>query len=1108
VPSLIDTLAGLVETPGEIRDVAKLAGVPLLHAIVDGSPHSVWMSVLRHAAKCGKLDTIIDLVGEWFPPSQSKLAEQKSLYVRSVASPDDQPARDRSGVLRSRRPARELPSDYSSICFDNRFAAHGTPEPIADIIGAFKPIETIGACCLVAHYGDDVEFSLLELEEAIILSEPGKAERPNSIWIRGDALWISPYQSQLALPGRSDGLLLRQIRQPGIDEHDFEFEFEALLDGPDQLFVIDFSRLPTSSIGLAADAAQIAHRDAVVRGVSAFFANVQGRGHKIAVGLPRCALGLPAWNDFVLSVAHSFFASDLFGSGPTPSGDRLENLGRLVTEAIEPLMRSNSHALRSRLQAEIEALAASRVKSGSDQQQMRDVLAIAGRLGAAGFLDPAYRLEQWYRGKLTPPMKYQVGADLRASSDGAQTAYGQIENVCDLPAVAGRALVTGNSGFGKPAILRQMEAKWCLPTRGGRRRSSEAWLPIFMEILEDPAHDLRQHFSRRSTITNDGSTVSLNAAAELARIVTPDNFVWLFSSPILLLIGDLRDADKVSPTATWIRCFLEQRHLRSGFMVAYNDIAAAPLAENWFKNAFASHIEARLRPLDRAGATALCGEPAIAKEVERLFASPDDPLSSHVGNPYVVECICAAAQHGVDLRGMGTFQLIEHAMYLRSVGESDRVREAIDLEIPALAFTLFAGLPLNASGEANTAGVRLDLLLPGEQPRFKHRLVADYFVGVYLRGNWPTARAILFDCLRHTHPALWKTTYAGTLHMAVQALHARERDEIGIFLSEAGQSELAHRCFLGLPSSAYNVTTVAGKIRGDLVEAVAADLCDGSRQAYERRRSIADALGRFDPRIPSMELGGDDLIKLASSDQCDLFIGRFPVTNLEFSRFVDRGGYSDTRYWQPVAWEWIRTSGTNGPAYWNALESCRPNHPVVGVSFHEALAYCRWLNEQAASGMKYALPTMSQWALAAGTAELLAGLWDGSRSANDIVSSSRSAILSLTKQQARPLEVPGGMPIGLFPPSRAGVYDLFGNVWQWCDDWFSGTNASEPPSGQHTLFKAPVMVCGGPTGNPTRAVASLLGGGLDPFSRTDNVGFRMVARQLMLDFGHQEATRP
>ena len=90
----------------------------------------------------------------------------------------------------------------------------------------------------------------------------------------------------------------------------------------------------------------------------------------------------------------------------------------------------------------------------------------------------------------------------------------------------------------------------------------------------------------------------------------------------------------------------------------------------------------------------------------------------------------------------------------------------------------------------------------------------------------------------------------------------------------------------------------------------------------------------------------------------------------------------------------------------------------------------------------------------------------------------------------------GNLPVGLLPCGPCVVSDLLGNVWEWCDEWFGSPNfSSAPPSQTDLSVPFPVMVRGGPATNAGSAVISLVGSGMDPFSRVFNVGFRLFQRR-------------
>lgn len=90
----------------------------------------------------------------------------------------------------------------------------------------------------------------------------------------------------------------------------------------------------------------------------------------------------------------------------------------------------------------------------------------------------------------------------------------------------------------------------------------------------------------------------------------------------------------------------------------------------------------------------------------------------------------------------------------------------------------------------------------------------------------------------------------------------------------------------------------------------------------------------------------------------DYYISRTPVTNAQYARFIEDGGYKRRELWTELGWKWWKEKEKwTQPHYWMDERWNQSDCPVVGVSWYEAVAYARW-----AGGT---LPTEQEWEKAA-----------------------------------------------------------------------------------------------------------------------------------------------
>jgi len=97
------------------------------------------------------------------------------------------------------------------------------------------------------------------------------------------------------------------------------------------------------------------------------------------------------------------------------------------------------------------------------------------------------------------------------------------------------------------------------------------------------------------------------------------------------------------------------------------------------------------------------------------------------------------------------------------------------------------------------------------------------------------------------------------------------------------------------------------------------------------------------------------------------WIGKYPVTNAQYARFIEANGYHRREFWSDESWAWREGErGREEPTRWNNANLNNPIFPVVSVTWFEAQAYCRWLTTQRLVpeiplGYVARLPTEEEW---------------------------------------------------------------------------------------------------------------------------------------------------
>jgi formylglycine-generating enzyme required for sulfatase activity len=221
------------------------------------------------------------------------------------------------------------------------------------------------------------------------------------------------------------------------------------------------------------------------------------------------------------------------------------------------------------------------------------------------------------------------------------------------------------------------------------------------------------------------------------------------------------------------------------------------------------------------------------------------------------------------------------------------------------------------------------------------------------------------------------------------------------------------------------------------------------------------------------------------------------VSNAEFAEFVGDSGYVTEA--ERFGWSFVfggllpddfpPTRAVAAAPWWRQVYGAewrhpdgpqsevieREDHPVVHVSFNDAVAYCEWAGKR--------LPTEAEWEFAArGGLERAAFPWGddlepGGEHRMNVWQGSFPDKNNLGDGYY------GTCPVGAFPPNGYGLYNTTGNVWEWTADWFD-------PAEQTKVQKGGSYLCHASYCQRYR-VAARQANGLD--SATCNLGFRCAA---------------
>ncbi|GEM_PF-1008630 len=237
--------------------------------------------------------------------------------------------------------------------------------------------------------------------------------------------------------------------------------------------------------------------------------------------------------------------------------------------------------------------------------------------------------------------------------------------------------------------------------------------------------------------------------------------------------------------------------------------------------------------------------------------------------------------------------------------------------------------------------------------------------------------------------------------------------------------------------------------RAELLKEEKISVCEEGNRIIGGIEFVSIPAGEF---MMGSENGYNDEKPVHKVKVSGFWMGKYEITVGQFKDFIEASGYqtdADKAGWSYI-WngsEWEGKYGVNWKCGISGEQNMneRKNHPVIHISWIDAKAYCKWFSKKHA--IKCRLPTEAEWEYACRAGTTTEYYWGNSMDGSYCWYSDNSGNTT--------------HPVGRRKPNKWGLYDMSGNVWEWCEDWYdesyyrnsSAKDPTGPGSGGYKVLR-------------------------------------------------------